>query len=43
VGTLRSALGVGAQPEYGLHLHAHNGYLLVPDGDCFVMYTSNAG
>ncbi len=43
VGTLTSALLVGGQPQYGPNLHAHNGYLLVPSGDCFVMYQSNAG
>lgn len=43
VGTLPSALVLGEKPEYGPNLHTHNGYLLVPSGDCFVMYQSNAG
>jgi hypothetical protein len=42
-GTLTSALGVGALPEYALNRHSLNGYLLVPSGGCFVMYETDAG
>jgi hypothetical protein len=41
-GTLTSALWVGALPEYTLHRHAQDGYLLVPSGSCLVMYENNA-
>jgi hypothetical protein len=42
VGTLPSAVGVGGIPEYGLHRHAFDGYLLVPSGRCLVQYEANA-
>ena len=42
VGTLTSAVGVGALPEYSLHRIAFNGYLLVPSGSRFIEYQANA-
>jgi hypothetical protein len=41
-GTLTSALGLGALPEYAIHRRSLNGYLLVPSGACFVMYVTDA-
>jgi hypothetical protein len=43
VGTLGSALGIGALPEYALHRRSLNGYLLVPSEGCLVMFETNAG
>ena len=43
LGTLTSALGVGALPEYTLNRRSLNGYLLVPSGGCFVMHETGAG
>ncbi len=43
LGTLTSALGVGALPEYTLNRRSLNGYLLVPSGACFVLYETDAG
>jgi hypothetical protein len=43
VGTLESAAGIGALPEYGLRHGTLSGYLLVPSAGCLVMYVTNAG
>ncbi len=42
VGTLTSAVGVGAIPEYSLYRIAFNGDVLVPSGSCLVEYQANA-
>jgi hypothetical protein len=42
LGTLRSALSIGGLPEYSLHKHAFDGYVLVASGGCYLLYQANA-